>query len=164
MKCIECNKRPAQKDYCQECFSETKICSICQVRKSIFKFEKNQRTISGKVSRRGGCKECRKHKKPIPTGKKNEYIKINPPPNIGENFHCPVCERNMIKQYSNQVVLDHNHKTGEIRGWICRDCNSAIGMLGESTSILKRCIKWLGGIISIMMIAIFSLWEDRDNE
>ena len=65
--CIECNRNKATHgDFCDSCFNETKICRRCQQRKSIFEFEKNQKSIRGKVSRRGECRECRKWKRPIP--------------------------------------------------------------------------------------------------
>jgi Recombination endonuclease VII len=30
------------------------------------------------------------------------------------------------------LCLDHDHKTGKFRGWLCKRCNSAIGLLGDS--------------------------------
>lgn len=29
------------------------------------------------------------------------------------------------------LALDHNHETDEFRGWLCRPCNAAIGLLGD---------------------------------
>ncbi len=150
MKCIECNRNKATHGkFCDSCFNETKICRTCQQRKSIFEFEKNQRTIRGKVSRRGECKECRKWRKPIPIKIRIEYEKTHPRPPIGKPFHCPVCDRTIIRQYKNDVVLDHNSETGEIRGWVCRQCNSSMGMMNEKVSILKRAIKWIQGTLRI---------------
>ena len=39
--------------------------------------------------------------------------------------------------------LDHNHKTGTFRGWLCSRCNSGLGWLGDSVSTLKRGVKYL---------------------
>jgi hypothetical protein len=30
------------------------------------------------------------------------------------------------------LCLDHDHVTGVFRGWLCKRCNSAIGLLGDS--------------------------------
>ena len=143
-KCTECNKNEATHgEFCDSCFNETKICRRCQQRKSIFEFEKNQKSIRGKVSRRGECRECRKWKRPIPSKARKKYEKIYPEPLMGKPFYCPVCRHTIIRQFKNDVVLDHSHKTGKIRGWICRMCNSSIGMMEEDVNTLKRAIRWL---------------------
>jgi hypothetical protein len=146
MKCTECNKHKAsQGEFCDSCFNETKICRRCQEKKSIFEFEKNQKSIAGKISRRGECRNCRKWKKAIPSKKRSEYEELYPRPQIGKAFDCPVCEKSIIRQFHNDVVLDHEHLSGKIRGWICRQCNSSIGMMDEDIEVLKRAIKWIEG-------------------
>lgn len=50
---------------------------------------------------------------------------------------CEVCGRN------GRICLDHNHKTGEFRGWLCMSCNSALGMVNDDIKILKKLIKYL---------------------
>lgn len=146
--CIECNHNKATNgDYCDSCFNETKICRRCQQRKSIFEFEKNQKSIAGKVSRRGECRECRSWKKPIALKRREGFEKIHPQPPIGKPFHCPICERTIIRQYKNDVCLDHFHDTGEIRGWICRMCNNSMGMMEDDVKILQRAIEWLKGTL-----------------
>ena len=152
MKCIECSHNKATyKEFCDLCYNETKICRRCQKRLSIFKFQKNQKSIAGKISRRGECTDCRKGKKPIPIKMRIEYEKTHPMPPIGGPFHCPVCDRTIIRQFRNDVVLDHYHLNGEIRGWICRQCNSSIGMMDEDISILKRAIKWIRGVLHVLV-------------
>ena len=136
--CIECSRNKAtQGDFCDSCFKETKICRRCQ----------QQKSIRGKVSRRGECRECRKWKRPMPKKAREEFEKTNQQPPIGKPFHCPICDRTIIRQYKNDVVLDHVHDTGEIRGWICRMCNNSMGMMEDDVVILKRAMKWLQGTL-----------------
>ncbi|MFY7788329.1 MAG: endonuclease domain-containing protein [Thermoflexibacteraceae bacterium] len=143
MKCTECNKNEATiHEFCESCYHETKICRRCQMQKSIFEFEKNQKSIAGKISRRGECRDCRKWRKPISQKAKVAYEKKHPIPPIGESFTCPICQNTIIRQFKNDVVLDHSHKDGQIRGWICRQCNSSLGMMDEDVSILERAILW----------------------
>ena len=104
-------------------------------------------SIAGKVSRRGECRDCRKWKRPIPEKAREEFEKTNPQPPMGKPFHCPICGRTIIRQYKNDVVLDHFHDTGEVRGWICRMCNNSMGMMEDDVNILKRAIKWLQGTL-----------------
>ncbi len=150
MKCTECGLHKAiHGEFCGSCFDETKICRRCQQRKSIFEFQKNQKSIAGKISRRGECRDCRKWKKLIPRKMRLEYEKTHPMPPIGEPFHCPVCDKTIIRQFKNDVVLDHYHINGQIRGWICRQCNSSIGMMDEDVNILKRAIQWIQGTLGV---------------
>lgn len=41
------------------------------------------------------------------------------------------------------ACVDHNHKTGEVRGLLCRLCNSGIGMFKESPEALRRAADYL---------------------
>lgn len=42
-----------------------------------------------------------------------------------------------------RIVFDHDHKTGEFRGWICNRCNVALGMANDNIEILELLIKYL---------------------
>lgn len=147
-KCTECNhNRATRGEFCESCFNETKICRRCQQKKSIFEFEKNQKSIRGKVSRRGECRDCRSWKKPMSTKDRQAFEKISPPPLIGKPLTCPICTRTIIRQFKNDVVLDHLHNTGKIRGWICRMCNNGMGMMEDDTKTLERAINWINGTL-----------------
>jgi hypothetical protein len=39
--------------------------------------------------------------------------------------------------------LDHDHATGGLRGWLCNQCNSAIGKLGDDAAGLLRAVAYL---------------------
>ena len=146
MNCSECSKNKATNgEFCSNCFNETKVCRDCQQKKSIFEFQKNQKSIAGKISRRGSCNPCRSGKKPIPARARADFEKISPMPPIGKNFSCPICQKTIMRQFKNDVVLDHSHLSGDIRGWICRQCNSSIGMLDEDISVMERAILWVLG-------------------
>lgn len=53
--------------------------------------------------------------------------------------NCECCNAKAIKT----LHLDHDHKTGKFRGWLCRPCNQAIGMLGDDVAGLLRAISYL---------------------
>jgi hypothetical protein len=42
-----------------------------------------------------------------------------------------------------RLVVDHNHATGEVRGILCTNCNSGIGKLKDSPSVLEAAIAYL---------------------
>jgi hypothetical protein len=39
--------------------------------------------------------------------------------------------------------VDHNHKTGKIRGLLCNKHNRILGTLGDSIEEVKRCLAYL---------------------
>ena len=47
-----------------------------------------------------------------------------PPPLVCEC--CGKADTNAV------LCLDHDHITGAFRGWLCKRCNSAIGLLGDT--------------------------------
>ena len=57
-----------------------------------------------------------------------------------QNRKCKICGR-----YMNKIDIDHNHKTGEIRGLLCNSCNRGIGHFKENTLSLIKTIKYLRG-------------------
>ena len=61
-------------------------------------------------------------------------IKHSPPPK-----NCQICGE------EKKLQLDHCHKTNEFRGWLCNDCNSGLGKLGDDVPSLERGIKYLKG-------------------
>lgn len=41
------------------------------------------------------------------------------------------------------IALDHNHKTGGFRGWLCSRCNTGIGSLGDDLAGVTNAINYL---------------------
>lgn len=50
---------------------------------------------------------------------------------------CEICGK------VGKVVFDHNHETGEFRGWLCNRCNSGLGHFGDSPEIIRRAYRYL---------------------
>lgn len=43
----------------------------------------------------------------------------------------------------NNLLVDHCHKTGNFRGWTCRNCNQGIGKLGDNVEGLIKALNYL---------------------
>lgn len=62
---------------------------------------------------------------------------------------CGICNKELAEtqnrrgQSLNCVAVDHNHKTGKVRGLLCNACNKGLGLFYENKEILKSAIKWL---------------------
>lgn len=42
-----------------------------------------------------------------------------------------------------RLNVDHDHKTGEVRGLLCSDCNLSLGMLGDDVGKIAGLISYL---------------------
>lgn len=45
---------------------------------------------------------------------------------------CAICDEAPV---SRQLAVDHDHKTGKVRGLLCGRCNTMLGMAGENYDI-----------------------------
>lgn len=52
---------------------------------------------------------------------------------------CGVPEAELNKK----ICMDHDHETGEFRGWLCRNCNSGLGHFKDSQEILIDALHYL---------------------
>lgn len=57
---------------------------------------------------------------------------------------CAVCKRHK-DEFSHGLAVDHDHKTGEIRGLLCTHCNHRLVGRHRETDILKAVISYLEG-------------------
>lgn len=44
---------------------------------------------------------------------------------------------------SDRLCLDHCHETKKFRGWLCNNCNTGLGMLGDNKEGLNVAFKYL---------------------
>lgn len=54
---------------------------------------------------------------------------------------CAICRLPMKR-----VCVDHDHRTGKVRGLLCHNCNVALGHLRDSAGLLFAAIAYLQGI------------------
>ena len=58
-----------------------------------------------------------------------------------QNIRCAICE---AKPRKARLAVDHNHKTGEVRGLLCSRCNhKLLGSAKESPELLRRAALYL---------------------
>lgn len=58
---------------------------------------------------------------------------------IAQDGNCAICTLPMTQPH-----VDHNHKTGVVRGLLCFKCNTALGKFQDNVANLKRAITYLG--------------------
>ena len=57
---------------------------------------------------------------------------------------CSICKESLVlpdskKSYS----IDHDHKTGSVRGLLCQNCNIGLGLFKDNINSLKAAISYL---------------------
>ena len=56
-----------------------------------------------------------------------------------QNNLCAICNKTKDKT----LHVDHDHKTGRVRGLLCYSCNTGIGLLKDDIKYLANAIKYL---------------------
>ncbi len=129
-----------------------KECNTCKEIKDISEFSIEKRVKSGLRSQ---CKECA-----------NKYYQSNAGQNKvllrrfgitikqyeqmlkNQDNKCAICKQEEIRcdyRYGKlrKLSVDHDHKTKKIRGLLCGDCNTAIGLLKEDIKLVKNAFEYM---------------------
>lgn len=119
-----------------------KICNVCHKLKKTTEFAKNQNAKNNRSVRRPSCKDCRVKMEGVGVSRadKLKWLKKKP---VNEPFECPICSKRTIAGITSKVVLEHDHRSGEVRGWVCDSCNTGIGRFKDDKELLKRAIKFI---------------------
>lgn len=59
-----------------------------------------------------------------------------------QNHKCKICLKDK-EQEPRPLAVDHDHKTGEIRGLLCNSCNRMLGFAKDNQTTLLRAIQYL---------------------
>ena len=104
----------------------TKKCKICGKQKDITKFHKNGTWT------RPECAVCTRERQ------KNyhEIRKKHKTPPLGTPCEC-------CGDSTSTLHWDHDHETGGHRGWICSNCNTGIGKLGDNVEGVLQGLTYL---------------------
>ena len=144
-----------------------KTCQHCKVTKTPADFYASKGTWDGLQKR---CKECmaaqydgwRKNNMDYVAGKAREWRAKNPErvkdhhllKNYGIDYgtydrmfaeqggKCAICGTKSTGRHT-RFHVDHCHKTGEVRGLLCHNCNHGIGHFKHSPEILQSAINFL---------------------
>lgn len=63
-----------------------------------------------------------------------------------QNGVCAICANPETATRNGKVkalAVDHDHKTGNVRGLLCSDCNTGIGKLKDDRNVLLSAVKYL---------------------
>lgn len=60
-----------------------------------------------------------------------------------QNNSCAICGSSIADRMSKNLCIDHDHQTGEVRGLLCRRCNSGIGQFDDDLEKVKSAVRYL---------------------
>lgn len=55
---------------------------------------------------------------------------------------CAICRRHH-SMFRRKLSVDHDHKTGLIRGLLCKDCNTSLGQFNDDVDTLLTAVSYL---------------------
>ncbi|WP_422047640.1 endonuclease VII domain-containing protein [Rhodococcus qingshengii] len=121
---------------CPSCEEFTNWCSGCKVPQSKSNFSRNP---SNRTGLHKYCRSC------SPGVKLRSRYGIDGA-DYGDLFsaqggRCAICKRTPPEDQP--LVVDHSHVTSEIRGLLCSPCNTALGLLMDSPSVIDSAAAYL---------------------
>jgi len=140
-----------------------KTCCVCHKNQSLSEFHRDKSKKDGRAS---SCKECSNHrvlmwqKNNIQRHKDNvKRWRLSNPTKMQDfqrKYEFGLSLGTYDKMYKEQggscyicrkpkpiLCVDHNHKTGAVRGLLCRSCNLAIGFMGDNPYWLEWAASYL---------------------
>jgi len=113
----------------------TMVCSSCKRTLPCTQFALDK---TSKTGRTFVCRECSsKHSRACHLRKKYGLtVDVFNAMQNSQNNKCAICNRSFEDRAKNYfgggVCVDHNHKSGRVRGLLCNECNLALGYLEDN--------------------------------
>lgn len=150
-KCSKCKKLKSAKDFYKDSNTKTGLASRCKICHCQACSEYRKTEKGKKVNRQGGKKYRNSEKG------KQSYRAWRLSNDFGltveswqqmfeaQQGRCAICGKHQL-EFEKKLAVDHNHVTNKVRGLLCFDCNTGIGMLKadkKHTELLIKSIKYL---------------------
>ena len=140
----------------------TKKCSKCGEPREIKLFCFRKSSAKGKILYESWCKLCKaqsarkwfhdnaersNHNRRKWNFKRNFGISIEEYDIILErqNGRCAICGYGKGDSTGKRLAVDHNHKTGNVRGLLCGSCNNGLGRFKDDPDVMQRAVSYLLG-------------------
>lgn len=126
------------RDKCLEMGSiGSKKCRLCGIEKPLSEFY--FRKDSGHY--RSECKQCLRWLSTFRQSgwRPEDYEKAF----IEQHARCAICGCDLNSSRYTRFAGDHDHKTGKLRGLLCTNCNTALGLMKDSILRLQSAVEYL---------------------
>lgn len=149
-----------------EIFLKMETCTKCKAQKPISEFVRSYRKNAAPGEVGSWCKKChtaagtayhkaRPHFKDIVSDSVREHRFKKKYGITTKDYHemldkqgggCAICKgdrRTTIKGHTRLFAVDHDHRTGKVRGLLCEQCNRGIGLLQDDADIVKSAYNYI---------------------
>ncbi len=117
-----------------------KKCPKCLEWKTYDQFQKNKAHLMNLDARCASCSSIRDLQRKYGMSLE-DYIDLLAKQGGG----CAICGATKGNKKVDRLFVDHDHKTGKVRGLLCSNCNFMLGYSKDKVSNLRRGIQYLGG-------------------
>ncbi len=129
-----------------------KKCYKCTKKKSLTEFDTDRSRSDGKSNK---CKECRRKAERLRNSKPHSRIRHRTVSKYGittqeydrmlevQGHRCVLCKRHE-SEFPKKLAVDHDHKTGRVRGLLCTNCNVYLGHIKDNPNVGRNIIYYLG--------------------
>jgi hypothetical protein len=114
-----------------------KKCTRCGVSKHYSEFRKGG-GVGGTASECIACNKAQRRLRDHGVSEEEFVKKLDEQGGV-----CAICQCLEGPSRGRRFVLDHCHETGAFRGVLCRQCNSALGALGDTRTAIQRVVDYL---------------------
>lgn len=149
----------------------TRVCATCEKEKPIEAFHRNARSLGGRLRRCGVCVNEAKALVPRDRAAANASARRYREANLQrvqetqrrsklmlqygitleeydamldeQGGGCAICTSTDPGHGKRHFCVDHDHETGRVRGLLCKDCNTGLGMFGDSIAALMAAANYL---------------------
>jgi len=138
-KCLEddCIRKAVSKKYCDMHYRRLKTHGTTATR-SRARFGCLIEACNKKHAARGYCSKHYEMKyQKITIDDHSEEIINN------HNGQCDICQSEIPGYGRRSFCIDHDHKTGIVRGMLCQKCNIGLGNFNDNPELLQKAIKYL---------------------
>lgn len=132
---------------------DSKACTKCGETKPLVAFSCDKTHNDG---RRTHCKPCRtvyatayhfknRDKELVKMSERNAARRVEQA-GRPRTDNCEICGQSETARHRGKLMrlfYDHDHKTGEFRGWLCVRCNHVLGRVNDDTELLDKMIVYL---------------------
>ena len=130
------------------------ICACCKQSKPETEFAKCSAKKNGRQSYCRPCATSRRQMSPFkynPKAERTAQIKYKYGLTLecfealwtSQDGKCAICDQALSTTEKRGHAIDHNHETGKVRGLLCSGCNTGLGLMQDSESVLSSAIKYL---------------------
>jgi hypothetical protein len=125
-----------------------KRCTKCKVEKPLDAFYERKYKKNGKEYGDGysyECKPCRRfcsiagHLKKTYGLSQIGYDAIL----ANQEYRCAICGLHADDNLHGKLYVDHSHETGEVRGLLCRACNTGLGHFRDNPLLLAKAAEYI---------------------